>query len=95
MLEGALEAVRVVYILNTLGLYPIIVDYCYNIRDASIISISENSNITDAYLSYELFFCFTDAYSYLTDEYIKMYHSPDIVRIIVFMLCYLGWSVIY
>ena len=65
------------------------------IRDASIISISENSNITDAYLSYELFFCFTDAYSYITDEYIKMYHSPDIVRIIVFMLCYLGSSIIY
>jgi len=33
--------------LNTLGLYSIIADSCYNIRDASIISISENSNITN------------------------------------------------
>jgi hypothetical protein len=31
-------------ILNTLGLYSIIVNSYYNIRDARIISISENSD---------------------------------------------------
>ena len=63
--------------MNILGLYSIIVDYCYNIRDASIISISENSNITDAYLSYELFFCFT-ADRFLQDgsyQVGRAYHS--------------------
>jgi hypothetical protein len=43
--------------LNNLGLHSLIVDYCDNITDVCIISISENCNITDAYLSYELSFC--------------------------------------
>ena len=59
--------------LNNLGLLSLIVDYCNNITDANIISISENCNITDAYLSYELSFC-SFIHPFRPDEYIKINH---------------------
>ena len=76
--------------LNNSGLHSLILDYCDNITDASIISISENCtglkilnaiqvNITDAYLSYELSFC-PSIHPFRSDEYIKMNHSLNTIR---------------
>ena len=65
--------------MNSLGLYSIIVDSCYNIGDASIISISENSNISDAYLQLKPSCTSSQFYRTQKEQLESQLVSPDII----------------